>query len=85
MGVEIDDRVQGEPHWTMVTYPPVTLNAGPTAWVMPPTAGVAHLSVTVQSLFDGTVTQRESDEPFTLSLTSVVIRPDGSLDIVVGG
>ncbi|MFF2050913.1 hypothetical protein ACFVU2_04870 [Leifsonia sp. NPDC058194] len=83
-GVEIDDRVQGVPTWTMVTYPAVHLTAGQTAWTMDQAGGVAHLSVTVQSLFDGTVDQRESDEKFVVSLTSVVIRSDGSLDIVVG-
>lgn len=83
-GVEIDDRVQGVPTWRMVTYPAVHLSAGQTAWTMDQAVGVAHLSVTVQSLFDGTVDQRESDERFAVSLTSVVIRPDGSLDIVVG-
>lgn len=82
-GVEIDDRVQGSPAWTMVTYPAVRLNAGASTWTMDQAVGVAHLSVTVQSLFDGTVRQRESDERFVVSLSSVTIRPDGSLDIVV--
>ncbi|WP_348789525.1 hypothetical protein [Leifsonia sp. NPDC080035] len=82
-GVEIDDRVQGMPSWTMVTYPAVHLTAGATTWTMDQAVGVAHLSVTVQSLFDGTVRQRESDEKFAVSLSSVTIRPDGSLDIVV--
>lgn len=83
-GVDIDDRVQGTPTWTMVDYPPVRLEAGPTSWVMGDTPGVVHLSVTVQSLFDGTVQQRESDELFTVSLNHVAIHQDGSLDIVVG-
>ncbi|GAA4138594.1 hypothetical protein [Leifsonia shinshuensis] len=83
-GVVIDDRVQGAPTWTMKTYPPVRLAAGDGAWTMPSTGGVVHLSVTVQSIFDGSIEHRESDEKFTVSLTSVVIRPDESLDIVVG-
>jgi hypothetical protein len=45
--------------------------------------GVAHLTATVQSLFDGTVSTRSEDEPFSMKLSSVVIRPDGSLSIVV--
>jgi hypothetical protein len=83
-GVEIDDRVQGAPSWRMVTYPAVRLTAGATTWTMPQSVGVVHLSATVQSLFDGTIEQRESDERFAVSLISVVIRPDGSLDVVVG-
>lgn len=82
-GVEINDRVQGAPAWSIAEYPPVTLQAGPTSWLMPQTPGVAHLTVTVQSLFDGTVEERSSDERFTVALSSVRIRQDGSLDIVV--
>lgn len=83
-GVVIDDRVQGAPAWKMVQYPAVRLVPGESAWIMPQEVGVVHLSVTVQSIFDGTIEHRESDERFAVSLTSVVIRPDGSLDIVVG-
>lgn len=83
-GVVIDDRVQGAPTWKMVQYPAVNLVPGTTSWTMSQAVGIVHLSVTVQSIFDGTVEHRESDEKFGVSLTSVVIRPDGSLDIVVG-
>ncbi len=83
-GVVIDDRVQGVPTWKIVQYPEVHLVPGTTSWTMPQAVGIVHLSVTVQSIFDGTVEHRESDEKFGVSLTSVVIRPDGSLDIVVG-
>ncbi|MFF1572670.1 hypothetical protein ACFVWR_07990 [Leifsonia sp. NPDC058292] len=82
-GVTIDDRVQGEPAWKIASYPPVTIVAGETGWTMPAADGAAHLSVTVQSLFDGTVEQRESDEPFAVSLSKIVVRPDGALDITV--
>lgn len=84
MGVVIDDRVEGAPAWSMKTYPDVTITAGAKGWVMPPTAGMAHLKVKVQSLFDGSISVRDDDEPFTISLTSVVIREDGSLDLTVG-
>lgn len=83
-GVEIDNRVQGTPAWTMVDYPAVQLQPGATAWEMAPSAGIVHLSVTVQSLFDGTVEQRDSDERFDVSLPAITIHPDGSLQIVVG-
>lgn len=83
-GVVIDDRVQGAPTWTMVQYPAVHLVPGDSSWTMSQAVGIVHLSVTVQSIFDGSVEHRESDEKFAVSLTSVVIRPDGSLDIVVG-
>ena len=82
-GVEIDDRVQGDPVWSMVTYPEVELRAGDNAWQTGQMVGVAHIDVTVQSLFDGTISRRSDDVRFAMSLSSVTIRPDGSLAIVV--
>ena len=79
-GIEIDDKVVSEPTWTMASYPAVTLTAGESAFEMPPTEGVAHLSVEVQSLFDGEFSQVEEDRPFMLALTAT-IRPDGSISI----
>jgi hypothetical protein len=79
-GIEIDDRVLGDPAWSIVTYPAVTLTAGENAFEMPPTDGVAHISVEVQSLFDGEITQLEEDRPFKVALTAT-IRPDGSIAI----
>jgi hypothetical protein len=79
-GIQIDDRVVSPPVWTIVTSPVVTLVPGETAFEMPPTEGVAHISVEVQSLFDGEFSQVEEDRPFTLSLTAS-IRPDGSIAI----
>ncbi|WP_410595005.1 hypothetical protein, partial [Bacillus sp. SIMBA_074] len=67
----------------MVTYPVVRLQPGDNSWTTGRMVGVAHLKVTVQSLFDGTIAMRSDDVPFTMSLSSVVIRPDGSLAIVV--
>ena len=79
-GIEIDDRVVSAPVWTMVTNPPVTLAPGETAFEMPPTEGVAHISVELQSLFDGDFYTLEEDRPFQLAL-SASIRPDGSIAI----
>ncbi|WP_345762653.1 hypothetical protein [Diaminobutyricibacter sp. McL0608] len=84
-GVVIDDRVVGAPAWSIVRYPPVNVVAGTNSWQMSPAEGIAHLQVTVQSLFDGTISTRSSDEPFSVALSSIVIRPDGALDIVVAG
>ncbi|GAA2032473.1 hypothetical protein GCM10009819_15640 [Agromyces tropicus] len=79
-GVVIDDRVVSEPVWTIVESPEVTLVPGDTTFEMPPTPGVAHISVDVQSLFDGTFSTLEQDEGFTLALDATV-RPDGSISI----
>ncbi|WP_285114821.1 hypothetical protein [Leifsonia sp. fls2-241-R2A-40a] len=82
-GAEIDDRVEGEPVWSMETYPKVRLVPGDTSWTTDRMVGVAHLDVTVQSLFDGTISHRSDAVPFSMSLSSVTIRSDGSLAIVV--
>ncbi|WP_160423551.1 hypothetical protein [Agromyces seonyuensis] len=79
-GAQIDDRVIGDPTWTIASMPTVTLTAGEDAFVMPPTEGVAHLSVLVQSLFDGTTEQQESDHPFDLAL-SATINADGGIEV----
>lgn len=82
-GIEIDDRVQGDPAWSMTTYPVVRLRPGDSSWTTDRMVGVAHLKVTVQSLFDGSISTRSDPEPFAMSLSSVTIRSDGSLAIVV--
>ncbi|MGR0318630.1 hypothetical protein [Agromyces sp. ZXT2-3] len=79
-GVVIDDRVVGEPAWSILESPVVTLVPGETTFEMPPTPGLAHISVEVQSLFDGTFSTLEQDESFTLALDATV-RPDGSISI----
>ncbi|MCD2440936.1 hypothetical protein LQ757_01480 [Agromyces sp. SYSU K20354] len=79
-GIEIDDRVTSTPVWTILTTPQVTLTPGESSFDMPPTEGVAHISVDVQDLFDGHFYTLEEDRPFTLALAAT-INPDGSIAI----
>ena len=79
-GIEINDRVKGLPAWSIPDYPTVTLAAGQTTFDMPPTPGVAHISVEVQSLFDGDISTRDEDVDFEVDL-SVMVNGDGSLVI----
>jgi hypothetical protein len=79
-GIEIDDRVTGDPQWSIVTSPQVTLTPGETSFDMPPTEGVAHITVDVQSLFDGHRYTLEEDRPFTVAL-GATIKPDESISI----
>lgn len=79
-GIEIDDRVTGDPQWTIVASPQVTLTPGESSFDMPPTEGVAHISVEVQSLFDGHRFTLEEDRPFTVAL-GATIQPDESISI----
>lgn len=79
-GIEINDQVEELPTWSIASYPVVTLTAGQTTFEMPPTDGQAHIVVDVRSLFDGELTTRDEDVPFTVAL-SVTIQPDGALAI----
>lgn len=60
--------------------PQVTLTPGESSFDMPPTEGVAHISVEVQSLFDGHRYTLEEDRPFTLALAAT-ITPDDTIAI----
>lgn len=79
-GIVIDDRVKGLPTWSIASYPEVTLVPGDGTFDMPTTDGTAHIVVKVQSLFDGEVSTRDDDVPFTVSLV-VAVNTDGSLSI----
>lgn len=83
-GLPIDDRVESAPQWSITEHPVISLVPGDTSdvWVAPETAGVAHLSVEVRSLFDGSLSRVEEDVPFTISW-AVTLREDGGVSIDV--
>ena len=85
MGKRIDNRVLGSPTWTITHYPAVQITPGDDGWTMPATAGTARLTVRVQSLFDGSVSNEKDTVPFTVAIKSIAIQPDGSLAITVAG
>jgi len=81
-GNTIDNRVVSEPQWTIAQPPdavPVPADEHG-LWELRDVPGVAHLSVQVQSIFDGTVTWLEKDVPFTFSADIGFI--DGELALV---
>jgi len=65
-GVSIADRVIGVPQWTILDYPQVELrlSADRASWTMVASEGLAEVTVQVQSLFDGTITEFRDTEPF---------------------
>ncbi|MCU1413410.1 MAG: hypothetical protein JWN80_750 [Microbacteriaceae bacterium] len=83
MGQEITDRIQDAPTWSMVTDPVIQITPGnaPATWTIPPTAATAHLVVTVQSIFDGSVSTFDRDVPFDVSFV-VTFQADGTLLLV---
>jgi len=71
-GITIDDRIIGSPAWVILDYPEVKLSlAGDRAsWTMAARRGIAEVTVQVQSLFDGEIS--ETVERVTFNLFGVV-------------
>lgn len=85
IGHAISNRVVSAPTWSIVTYPDVSVLPGDEygTWEVPPTPFTAHLTVQVQSLFDGAVTTFDDDVPLEVACL-VRIQPDGrTVQIVV--
>jgi hypothetical protein len=70
-GQSIQNRVTGTPAWSIVSYPVIRIAAGSEfgTWAVPSTPGTAHLTVSVTSLLDGTVSTFDQDVPFRLRAT----------------
>lgn len=68
-GQQISNRIASTPEWSISDYPTVALVPGPepASWLMPVTSAAAHLTVTVQSLFDGTTSIFDEDVSFSVS------------------
>ncbi|GAA5145711.1 hypothetical protein GCM10025768_03300 [Microbacterium pseudoresistens] len=82
-GMAINNRITELPTWSIVAMPQVTVVPDGANWKIPPTSATAHITVEVQSLFDGSITEMDEDVPFRLDGT-IVILPDGSASISVG-
>ncbi len=79
MGTQITDRIQDAPVWSIVRYPVVAIvpGADPGSWQVPETGGLAHLTVTVKSIFDGSLSTIDEDVPFTVRYL-ITFAPNGS-------
>jgi hypothetical protein len=83
-GIVIDDRVDGDPVWSMEDYPEITVEAGSESWLIPTTTGSANIEVDVQSLFDGSITHYNDDVDFSMT-GHVYLLSDGSVQATVSG
>jgi hypothetical protein len=81
-GKSFNNRVVSTPVWKMAKDPAIAIIPDGTTgnWLVPKTTGQAHLSVRVQSLFDGTVTTFDHNVPFDISY-SITIGPNNHLTI----
>jgi hypothetical protein len=79
-GKQIDNRIQGLPAWSMSTYPKIAISPGekPGSWTVAETPAAAHLTVKIQSIFDGTVSNFDEAVPFTVRY-NISFQPDGEL------
>lgn len=81
-GFHVDNRIVTEPAWEIARYPAVALAPSGAGWQIPATDASAHLTVRVQSIFDGTVSTLSEDVPFAIKGT-VTTLPDGTLSVRV--
>ena len=82
-GFVVQNRIANLPTWSIASYPTVTLVPDGEGWAVPPVEAVAHISVDIRSLFDGSVRTVEEDVTFGLD-AEITVLPDGSASILVG-
>ncbi len=83
-GFVVQNRLEQPPVWSIVTSPRVTIEPDGAGWRIPPVRATAHISVSIRSIFDGSLRQVEEDVPFAMT-GRITIQPDGSASITVTG
>lgn len=81
-GFVVQNRIEGPPEWSIVAEPTVRLESDGADWRIPPTQATARISVSIQSLFDGSVRRVEEDVRFFLQ-GAITVQPDNSVAISV--
>ncbi|MFB2557185.1 hypothetical protein [Herbiconiux liangxiaofengii] len=77
-GLEVDDRIDSEPAWSIEAFPALTIIAGQDSWVVPNATGTARVQVSIRSLFDGTVSTIDRSIPYDVTF-ALAIEADGSV------
>lgn len=77
-GETVNNRVLGEPGWSIAEYPEITITAtsGEPRWRSGPDQGIAQVTVEVQSIFDGSVETLERNVRFPLEFEIHISRGD---------
>ena len=83
LGRAVTNRVASPPVWSIVDYPTLSVEPGPDpgTWLVPAAEFVSHLTVDVQSLFDGSVTTFDEDLPVTASYLVTIGADDETLSL----
>ena len=83
-GYVVTDRIQGDPKWSIADGPKITVEPDGAHWEIPDTRAVAHITVDVVSLYDGSVQHVSRDVPFVVG-GEITVLPDGTASIRVDG
>lgn len=81
-GYPVRNRIEGEPTWSIVMQPRVTLEPDGAGWVIRRTPAIAHIRVDIKMIADGKIEERSEDVPFFLTGT-IMMLPDGTASIQV--
>ena len=81
-GYQTGNRLVGEPAWSVLDYPVVSVVAGETGWVVRNAVAKVELTGQLQSLFDGSISPLDEiiQAPFNLN---IAIQSDRSLLISI--
>ncbi len=83
-GLVEQNRIIDLPTWSITEQPTVAIQPDGANWRIPDTTAMAHIEVSVQSLFDGSISTLSQDIPFIVN-GSITTLGDGSVSIRVGG
>lgn len=83
LGRTIPNRVVSTPEWSIAEYPELTIEPGVEfgTWLVPAADAISHLTVDVQSLFDGSVSTLDENVPFTVGYIVTIAADDTTLRI----
>lgn len=81
-GLVVQNRIVGLPTWAIAEQPVVTLAPDGANWAIARTQAVAHITVDIRSIYDGSIRHLDEAVPFWLSGT-VTVLPDGTASIQV--
>jgi hypothetical protein len=83
-GFSVQDRIVTLPTWSIVQRPVVTVVPDGGDWKIPDTPAIAHIEVSIRSLYDGSIAELSEDVPFNVR-GGIVVLPDGTASISVSG
>lgn len=81
-GLVVQNRIVTEPVWAMDQQPTVTLTPDGADWTIERVQAVAHITVDIKSIYDGSVSSLDEAVPFFVGGT-VTILPGGAASIQV--